>query len=161
MRFKIIFLLSIILFITPVPVSAGDIDSPGPPSAGSGMYTIEDIYKYLIDGTEPTISSTFKEPTAGPGPTMKSTKDIYDETKAKFDSCDAAPEKVLEGVTFFGSSRISVKSMLRKYLKFKILKISIPKGPTNNISYRSVKSLHKSIGNSFNKIVEDFIPPIL
>ena len=23
---------------------AGDIDSPGPPSAGSGMYTIEDIY---------------------------------------------------------------------------------------------------------------------
>lgn len=65
------------------------------------MYTIEDIYNYLIDGTEPVISSTFMEPTAGPGATMKSTKDIYDDTRAKFDSCDAAPEKVLEGVTFF------------------------------------------------------------
>jgi hypothetical protein len=94
-------MLFTLIYLVPITVSAGDIDSPGPPSSGSGMYTIEDIYNYLIDGTEPGISSTFKEPTAGPGATMKSTKDIYDDTRAKFDSCDAAPDKVLEGVTFF------------------------------------------------------------
>ena len=103
MRHLIFSMLFTLIYLVPITVSAGDIDSPGPPLSGSGMYTIEDIYNYLIDGTEPTISSTFMEPTAGPGPTMKTTKDIYDETKAKFDSCDATPDQVMDTVTFFST----------------------------------------------------------
>jgi len=103
MRLNTLCLLSVMLFIAPITVSAGDIDSPGPPSAGSGMYTIEDIYNYLADGTEPAISSTFKEPTTGPGATMKSTKDIYNDTRAKFDSCDTTPDQVMDTVTFFST----------------------------------------------------------
>ena len=99
----IFFLLSVLLSLVPMMVSAGDIDSPGPPSAGSGVYTIEDIYNYLADGTGPTISSTFREPTAGPGPTMKSTKDIYDDVKAKFDQCNATPDQVMDTVKFFST----------------------------------------------------------
>ena len=102
-----LYLLSSLIFITPTLAFAGDIDSPGPPSQGSGMYTIEDIYHYLADGTEPVISDTFKEPEQGPGPTMKSTNDIYNDTKAKFDSCDTTPDKVVEDATFFSTDPLN------------------------------------------------------
>jgi len=66
---------------------AGSIDSPGIPSAGSGLYSLSQIYDYLNSGIEATPSPGFQEPSAAPGPTMKTTKQIYDDIKAKYDQC--------------------------------------------------------------------------
>lgn len=85
-------------------VLAGNLDSPGEPSAGSGMYTILDIYNYLNLGTDPSIVDSFQEPSSGPVATMKTTKDIYDDTKTKFDECNATADKVLSGTRFFSTA---------------------------------------------------------
>jgi len=80
---------------------AGNIDSPGAPSAGSGMYTLQNLYDYLINGTALSVVGSFQEPTSGPASTMKSTKQIGDDVKALFDQCDALPEDVQVGKKFF------------------------------------------------------------
>jgi len=80
---------------------AGNIDSPGDPSAGSGMYTLEQIYQYLSAGTPATISESFQEPTTGPGSTMYTTKQIYEAVATLFPQCDATAADVKEGVVFF------------------------------------------------------------
>ncbi|MDZ7695556.1 MAG: DUF1566 domain-containing protein [Deltaproteobacteria bacterium] len=54
------------------------------------MYTLLQLYDYLNLGDVPSISGSFQEPSAGPGPTMKTTTNIYDDTKAKFDQCRCA-----------------------------------------------------------------------
>ena len=82
---------------------AGSIDSPGFPSAGSGMYTLQNLYDYLINGTAPTVQTGFQEPTSAPGSTMKKTKQIYDDIKGILDQCDATPNKVLQGTKFFST----------------------------------------------------------
>ena len=41
------------------PAFAGDIDSPGAPGAGSGMYTLQAIHDYLYNGTISSISGAF------------------------------------------------------------------------------------------------------
>jgi hypothetical protein len=80
---------------------AGNIDSPGAPSSGSGMYTLQNLYDYLISGTALTVAGSFQEPTAGPASTMKSTKQIGDDIKAQFDQCDAVAADVQSGKKFF------------------------------------------------------------
>jgi len=80
---------------------AGSLDSPGAPSAGSGMYTLQNLYDYLTSGTALTIQNSFQEPTSGPGPTMKSTKQIGDDVKALFNICDATGNDVRSGKKFF------------------------------------------------------------
>jgi len=81
---------------------AGSLDSSGEPTAGSGMYTLSQIYDYLDSGTvPPTPSAGFQEPVAPPSPTMKTTKEIYDVIKAKFDLCAAGPSDVKSGMKFF------------------------------------------------------------
>jgi len=80
---------------------AGNIDSPGAPSAGSGMYTLQNLYDYLTSGTALTVPGSFQEPGAGPGSTMKSTKQIGDDVKALFVQCNATADKVLQGTKFF------------------------------------------------------------
>ncbi|MCX6355639.1 MAG: fibrinogen-like YCDxxxxGGGW domain-containing protein [Candidatus Aureabacteria bacterium] len=82
-------------------VFAGSIDSTGPPSSGSGMYSLSQIYDYLNSGTTATVSSSFQEPGAAPGPTMKTTKQIYDDIKAIFDQCDITAYDVALGKKFF------------------------------------------------------------
>ncbi|MDP8248266.1 MAG: DUF1566 domain-containing protein [Candidatus Tritonobacter lacicola] len=83
-------------------VQAGDIDPTGPPSAGSGMYTLQDIYDYLTAGEAPDLPGFFKEPTNGPGTgTMKSLKEIYDDIKALFVQCNATVADVATGKKFF------------------------------------------------------------
>lgn len=84
-------------------VMAGNLDDPGDPSAGSGMYTLQSLYDYLISGTVPTIPGSFQEPSAGPGSTMKTTKQIYDDIKAIFDASPAAPGQVRDTTTFFST----------------------------------------------------------
>jgi len=82
---------------------AGNIDSPGPPSGGSGMYTLLNLYDYLTSGTALTVQTSFQEPGAGPGSTMKSTKQIGDDVKALFVQCDAAVADVKSGKKFFST----------------------------------------------------------
>ncbi|MCX6355132.1 MAG: fibrinogen-like YCDxxxxGGGW domain-containing protein [Candidatus Aureabacteria bacterium] len=80
---------------------AGSIDSPGAPTVGSGMYTLQQIYDYLNSGIKPTSVPSFQEPGAAPGSTMKTTKEILDDTVAKFDECPATAADVKSGVKFF------------------------------------------------------------
>jgi len=82
-------------------VIAGSLDSPGAPSAGSGMYTLQNLYDYLTSGTALTVQTGFQEPTSGPGSTMKTTKEIGYAIKDKFNLCAATVDNVEQGVTFF------------------------------------------------------------
>lgn len=83
------------------PVIAGDIESPGFPSEGSGMYTLEQVYGYLNSGTIAPTPGPFQNPSAGPGPTMKTLKQIYEDIKGKFDQCGATASDVMAGKKFF------------------------------------------------------------
>jgi len=80
---------------------AGSIDSPGAPSAGSGMYTLQNLYDYLTSGTALTVQSGFQEPSAAPGSTMKTTREIGDAIKALHDQCNVTADNVELGKTFF------------------------------------------------------------
>jgi len=83
-------------------VVAGSVDSPGAPSSGSGMYSLSQIYNYLNSGIKTTPVPSFQEPVAAPGPTMKTTKEIYDDIMAKFDqSAATTAEDVKSGKPFF------------------------------------------------------------
>jgi len=85
-------------------VIAGSLDSPGAPSAGSGMYTLQNLYDYLTSGSALTVQSSFQEPTSGPtAGTMKTTKEIGDDIKAQFNLCDATADKVASGARFFST----------------------------------------------------------
>ncbi|MCX6354140.1 MAG: LamG domain-containing protein, partial [Candidatus Aureabacteria bacterium] len=86
---------------TPPPTPTKGLNSPGAPSAGSGMYTFSEIYDYLNSGTVAPALSPFRGPSAGPSSTMKTTKQIYDDIKAKFDECEATAADVEQGKTFF------------------------------------------------------------
>ncbi|MCX6355671.1 MAG: DUF2341 domain-containing protein [Candidatus Aureabacteria bacterium] len=69
---------------------AGSVDSPGAPSVGSGMYTLQNLYDYLMSGTELTVRSGFQEPLSGPtASTMKSTRQIGDDIKAMLEQLNA------------------------------------------------------------------------
>ncbi|MCX6355960.1 MAG: fibrinogen-like YCDxxxxGGGW domain-containing protein [Candidatus Aureabacteria bacterium] len=80
---------------------AGSLDSPGAPSAGSGMYTLQNLYDYLTNGTALTVQTGFQEPTSGPGSTMKTTREIGDAIKALHDQCDVTAADVALGKRFF------------------------------------------------------------
>ncbi|MCX6353923.1 MAG: hypothetical protein NTZ78_03325 [Candidatus Aureabacteria bacterium] len=80
---------------------AGSIDSPGAPSAGSGMYTLQNLYDYLTSGTALTAQTGFQEPIAAPGSTMKTTKEIGDTLKSLYEQCPATADNVESGVKFF------------------------------------------------------------
>ncbi|MCX6355626.1 MAG: fibrinogen-like YCDxxxxGGGW domain-containing protein [Candidatus Aureabacteria bacterium] len=80
---------------------AGSLDSPGAPSAGSGMYTLQNLYDYLTSGTALTVQNSFQEPTSKPGSTMKSTKEIGDAIKALLDQSTVTADEVKAGERFF------------------------------------------------------------
>ncbi|MCX6354078.1 MAG: hypothetical protein NTZ78_04120 [Candidatus Aureabacteria bacterium] len=82
-------------------VVAGSIDSPGAPSAGSGMYTLSQTYDYLNSGIDVTPVPAFQEPGAAPGSTMKTMKQIYEDIRAKFTQCPVTADNVESGVKFF------------------------------------------------------------
>jgi len=97
---KSLMILAVIMCVSGA-IMAGDMKAPNPPSGGSGMYTLQNLYDYLTSGTELSTSSSFREPGADPGSTMKSTKELGDGVKALFDQCDAGPEDVQSGMKFF------------------------------------------------------------
>ncbi|MCX6356137.1 MAG: hypothetical protein NTZ78_14730 [Candidatus Aureabacteria bacterium] len=80
---------------------AGGTDSPGSPSGGSGMYSLQNLYDYIVSGTALDAKTNFQEPGAAPGSTMKTTKDIGDALKAILDQCTATSDVVMPGYTFF------------------------------------------------------------
>ena len=82
-------------------VSAGSIDSPGAPSAGSGMYTLQNLYEYLMNGTALTVTGSFQNATAGPASSTKTMRQIGDDIKALLDQCDATAADVKSGKKFF------------------------------------------------------------
>ncbi|MCX6355670.1 MAG: fibrinogen-like YCDxxxxGGGW domain-containing protein [Candidatus Aureabacteria bacterium] len=82
-------------------VVAGSVDSPGAPSAGSGMYSLSQIYDYLNSGIEATPVPSFQEPLAAPGPTMKTTKEIYDTLHGILSQSNVTAAHVEAGWTFF------------------------------------------------------------
>jgi len=84
-------------------VVAGSFDAPGIPSAGSGMYTLQNLYDYLTSGAALTVQSSFQEPSAAPGSTMKTTREIGDGVQALFTQCPATAADVKSGVTFFST----------------------------------------------------------
>ncbi|MCX6353742.1 MAG: fibrinogen-like YCDxxxxGGGW domain-containing protein [Candidatus Aureabacteria bacterium] len=82
-------------------VVAGSLDSPGLPSAGSGMYTISDIYNYLNSGTVAPTPGPFSPPAFGPGSTMVNLREIYNAVATPFPQCNATAAHVEAGWTFF------------------------------------------------------------
>ena len=99
--------LTIVLFCLAVTVfwsgtaAAGDPDYSGSPADGSDMPTLEEIYDYLLNGTGETPNASFEEPAAGPGPAMKTTREIYDAVKAERDT-DLTAGNIRKGVKIFG-----------------------------------------------------------
>lgn len=63
-----------------MPVLAGNLDSPAAPTnSASAMYTMQDVYNRINDGTEGTKrSGPFTEPGSGPSSTGKTLDDVYD-----------------------------------------------------------------------------------
>ncbi|MCX6353935.1 MAG: fibrinogen-like YCDxxxxGGGW domain-containing protein [Candidatus Aureabacteria bacterium] len=84
-------------------VIAGSLDSPGAPSAGSGMYTLQNLYDYLTSGAALTVQTSFQEPTTGPtAGTMKTTKQIGDAVATPFAQCaSTTAADVRSGMPFF------------------------------------------------------------
>ena len=71
--------VGVVLLASVVVALAGNIDSPaGPTAAGGQMYTLEQIYDRIDDGTAATKQTTFQEPANGPGSTMHTLDEIYD-----------------------------------------------------------------------------------
>jgi len=84
---------------------AGNIDSPGPPSSGSGMYSLKQVWDYLSAGTVPTIPGSFQEPSAGPGSTMKTTTEIVAAVATPFAQANGpAVADVKKDVKFFSTA---------------------------------------------------------
>jgi hypothetical protein len=75
----VVVLLALVLVGATLTVWAGDPDSPGGPTSDAAkMYTLEDIYNRINVGTT-AISTTFTEPSSGPGTgTMHTLNEIYD-----------------------------------------------------------------------------------
>ncbi|MFE8034209.1 DUF1566 domain-containing protein [Thiohalocapsa marina] len=74
-------LLTIMLpFLAATPAIAGNLDAPAAPSdSGSAMYTLEDVYNRIDDGTAGTKrAGAFAEPAAAPGSTGHDLDDLYD-----------------------------------------------------------------------------------
>ncbi len=80
---------------------AGDINPPSAPDANS-MFTIENVYQRLIDGTPGSLHNGFANPLVGPGSTMHSVNQIMEKLPAKDDANGANPEHIMAGKTYWG-----------------------------------------------------------
>jgi hypothetical protein len=82
----------IVSLLVVVDLFAGDINPPGAPTDAAGqMFTTEDIYNRLNDGTAGTKKTTFTEPSSGPASSGKT----LDEIMAKAPVKDNATEHLL------------------------------------------------------------------
>ncbi|WP_069472838.1 Lcl C-terminal domain-containing protein [Candidatus Marithrix sp. Canyon 246] len=101
MKIKIAIMCSAVVFSP--SLLAGDINSlAGPSDASSAMYTIEDIYNRLNDGTEGVKRSAFAESTAVPASTGKTLDEVMSKAPAKDNTNGAEPSDVATGKTYWG-----------------------------------------------------------
>ena len=103
MKKIMILVLSLMFLVTLSGLAlAGSMDSPGLPSGGSGMHTLDQIYTYLNSGTKGAMPGSFQEPSEMPGPTMKTLEETYQDIMAKFDQCvTTTAADVKSGKPFF------------------------------------------------------------
>jgi len=102
MKIKIAIMCSAVVFSS--PLLAGSLDSPAAPTdAGSAMFTLEDIYNRLNDGTAGSKrSGAFAEPSSGP---TAGTGHTLDEIMAKapvITGNGATAAEVLSGKFYWG-----------------------------------------------------------
>lgn len=81
--------------------NAGDVDSPGSPAQGSGMYSLRALYDYFMNGSPLIVQGNFQEPSSPPNPTMKNLTEIGDDIRAEFLQCNTLPLEVKSGTRFF------------------------------------------------------------
>jgi hypothetical protein len=102
MKIKIAIMCSTLVFSS--PLLAGNLDSPAAPSdAGSAMFTIEDIYNRLNDGTAGSKrTGAFVEPSSGPTAGTGHTLDEVMNKTPVINVNGAIPAQVLQGRFFWG-----------------------------------------------------------
>ncbi len=86
---------------------AGDLSpSSSPENSGSAMFTMEDLYQRLLNGTTGTKrSGSFVEPVTGPTTgSMHNLNDLMGKMPAKDDTNGATDANVLQGKKFWGLS---------------------------------------------------------
>jgi len=96
-----LFVLSVAVVFLVVFSGISEAANPQP-----SMYTLDNIYYYLVEGTEATWGAHSLGPQSGaPGQDItgftKSLEDIYYYMSDSFSECTAGPDSVLEGVPFF------------------------------------------------------------
>ena len=93
-----------LFFILPVYSLAGSLDAPAAPDdPGSAMFTLDDIYQRLENGTEGVKrTSGFKEPTAAPTSTGHSLDEIMSIAPKKDELFGATPDDVRPGKYYWG-----------------------------------------------------------
>ena len=103
MKYIVIILTLISGAIISSAVIAGQLDSSGVTSAGSGMPTLQGIFDQLDTGTPAPVAGSFQEPTSGPmAGTGKSLSDIKVKLPFPDNTNGAATGDVLNGKTFWG-----------------------------------------------------------
>jgi len=129
---------------------AGSIDSPGAPSAGSGMYTLQNLYDYLTSGAALTVQSGFQEPSAAPGPTMKTTKEIGDALKALFEQSEITSADVAQGKKFICTQPGSwgVRTGTAQLVPTPTATPTITPTPTSTPIYASCKAIKTAVPTS-------------
>jgi len=104
MRFRMMMLVMLMLLLVS-HTWAGDLDSPAPPEDPlSAMYSLEDLYKRLENGT-PGAKRTggFREPEAGPSVRTNHTlNEIMDKAPTPDNTTGAVPADVTSGRTYWG-----------------------------------------------------------
>jgi hypothetical protein len=101
----LILLMAVVFLHFPMTVFSGDLDSPAPPEdPDSAMYTLEDIYNRLDDGTEgERRTDAFKEPNAGPTVgTGHDLNEIMEKAPVEDNTNGAVPADVTDGRTYWG-----------------------------------------------------------
>jgi len=103
MRFKFFSMMFVLIMVSGAALAA-DLDSPGAPTdSGSAMFTIEDIYNRLNDGTEGTKrSGPFAGPTSGPSSAGHTLDDVMDKSPQKDDTNGATAADVADAKEFWG-----------------------------------------------------------
>jgi hypothetical protein len=105
MRSMMILPVAVCVFIFSMTVFAGNLESPvGPEALGSAMYTLEDIYNRLDEGTAgEKRTGAFKEPTVGPTMgTSHTLNEIMDRAPVADNANGAVPADVSAGRTYWG-----------------------------------------------------------
>ena len=104
MKRLIWFLITFSSFSLTNPVVAGPLQPPaGPNDPASAMYTLEDLYNRLNNGSDGNKRSEgFVEPASTPAPTGHTLNEIMEKAPMPDNVQGATPGNVLSGKTFWG-----------------------------------------------------------